>query len=99
MADNDTVEVPFGDNPRDTAILLLAAARDLGEDTSLVETTGARSFRLPKRIHDAYEKANAEAAKAEPEPVKQPEDPQPPAKKATAKRAAKKSTAKPAPQE
>ena len=51
MADDELVEVPFGEKPSETAVLLLAAAEelDLGAD-EVRTTTGA--FIVPKKIAD-----------------------------------------------
>jgi hypothetical protein len=47
---SDRVEVPF-DNPKDQAILLLAAAEDLGLDADVVRTTEG-GFSVPQEVHD-----------------------------------------------
>jgi len=58
--DDEMVEVPFGDDVADTAVLLLAAAEELDLDQSEVRTvTGA--FLVPRNI--------AEKAGVQPEPV------------------------------
>lgn len=48
---SDEVEVQFGDNPADTAVLLLAAAEDLGLDPSVVGTREG-AFVVPSEVHD-----------------------------------------------
>jgi hypothetical protein len=50
-ADDEQVEVDFGDNPSDTATLLLAAAEELHGDQSIVGT-GANVFLVPKSVAD-----------------------------------------------
>lgn len=75
------VEIPFGENNRDTAVLLLAAADDLGLDRSVVRTKNG-AFVVPEEVN--------EQAFGKPEPAKKA-----PAKKAaTKKTAAKKAPAK-----
>lgn len=51
MSKSDPVEVPFGDKPSDTATLLLAAAKELNLESSVVETRG-RSFVVPSEVND-----------------------------------------------
>src|SRR3954471_9000292 len=46
---SNVVEVPFGDNPSETATLLLAAAEELGRDASEVRTS-AGVFLVPEEI-------------------------------------------------
>lgn len=93
---SDLVEIPFGDNARDTAVLLLAAAEDLDLDRSVVATkTGA--FVVPKKVAkkakvkgeevDEAEVVDTNAAPAE-EPAPEPEAKKAPAKKTTAKKTA-----------
>jgi hypothetical protein len=48
---SETVDVAFGDNPSDQAVLLLAAAEDLGLDPDVVKTTEG-GFAVPKEVHD-----------------------------------------------
>jgi len=48
---SENVEVPFDDDTKDTAVLLLAAAEDLGLDPSTVRT-GEGVFIVPKEVHD-----------------------------------------------
>jgi hypothetical protein len=48
---SDEVEVPFGDNPSDTATLLLAAADKLELDPGVVRT-GSNVFMVPKDVAD-----------------------------------------------
>lgn len=74
---SEPVEVPFEDNPTDQAVLLLAAAQELGLEQSVVQT-GSRVFIVPEEVRDKAfstepEKKNAPAKKA-------------PAKKAAAKK-------------
>lgn len=76
---SDSVEVEFGDDPGEQAVLLLAAAEELGLEQSVVRT-GSRVFVVPEEVRD-------KAFSTEPEEKKAP------AKKAPAKKAAaKKST-------
>lgn len=51
MDDDDMVEIAFDDNPHDQAVLLLAAADDLGLDPSVVRT-GSGTFVVPKEVAD-----------------------------------------------
>lgn len=82
-----TVEIPFGDNMRDQAVLLLAAAEKVEGDQSVVRTTDS-SFVVP-------EKVAKEAGLSEDSPEPKPAAKKAPAKKAAAKKtAAKKTTAK-----
>jgi hypothetical protein len=55
----DQVEVPFGDNPSETATLLLAAAEELGVGQEVVKTQEG-SFLVPSEVND---KAFAKPAK------------------------------------
>ncbi len=50
-AEDEQVEVEFGENPGETATLLLAAAEELHGDQSLVGT-GTGVFRVPKSVAD-----------------------------------------------
>jgi len=52
---DEEVEVPFGDNPTETAVLLLAAAEESGVDQSVVRT-GTGVFYAPKSIADKAKK-------------------------------------------
>ena len=90
MAENDEVEVGWGDNPSDTAILLLAAARDVGVDVDVVKTTGRRSFMVPTKVHDAYVKGVQSSAAPEPEEPEEKPTPGKPAAKGAAKKSASK---------
>jgi len=47
---SDLVEVPFGDNPSETATLLLAAAEELGVGQSVVGTVEG-GFLVPDEVH------------------------------------------------
>ena len=63
---SDTVTVPYGKDARETAVLLLAAAEELGLDTGVVKTAEG-AFVVPPEVHDkafSSEKANAPAKKA-----------------------------------
>jgi hypothetical protein len=53
MADDEQVVVPFGDNPGETATLLLAAAEELDQDQGVVRTVEG-AFQVPA---DVAEKA------------------------------------------
>lgn len=77
------IEVPFGDNNKDNAILLLAAADDLGLDQSVVRTK-LGAFVVPEEV---AEKAFGKAKVAEATEEKAP------AKKTTAKKTTAKKTA------
>lgn len=94
---SDLVEVPFGDNAKETAVLLLAAAEELDLDRSVVATkTGA--FVVPKKVAkkakvkgDEVEEAevvdtNAKATEEAPAP--EAEAKEAPAKKTAAKKTA-----------
>lgn len=70
---SESVEVPFGDNPSETATLLLAAAEELGIDQSVVQTNSEGAFVVPEKVRD---KAFSTEKKA-------------PAKKAAAKKSTK----------
>lgn len=51
---SDQVEVAFGDNPQETATLLLAAAEDAGLDPAVaVRTSGDATFVVPAEVADA----------------------------------------------
>jgi len=72
---SDQTEVPFGDNPAETATLLLAAAEELDLDQSVVQT-GEGVFLVPEEVNEqAFGKRDAKKATA---------------KKATAKKSTKK---------
>lgn len=87
---SDLVEIEY-DNPNEQAVLLLAAADDLGITQLVVETT-TKGFRVPQEVYDkAFGKSKA-AAKAE----TKPEAKKAPAK-TEAKKTSKKTTAKKAP--
>lgn len=82
---NDEVQINH-----DNAVLLLAAAEELGLDAAVVETTSEGTFRVPQDVVDkAGLGKKAKAEKAEPEKKA-------PAKRAAAKKAApaKKAAAK-----
>lgn len=49
MSQSNEVEVPFGENPSDTAVLLLEAAEKKGLDASVVRT-GSRVFYAPEEV-------------------------------------------------
>lgn len=56
MSDTEYVDVPYGDDPQETATLLLAAAEKVkGVDQSVVQVntdTTPASFRVPKEVAD-----------------------------------------------
>lgn len=54
-AEDEQVEVQFGDDPSETATLLLAAAEELHGDQSLVRT-GTGVFIVPKSVADKAKK-------------------------------------------
>lgn len=90
---HDLVEVPFGDNPQETAQGLLAAAERLeGFQQSDVLSSSFGVFRVPQEVAD---EAEAYANHGESRPTKKAAAKKAPAKKAAAKKApAKKAAAK-----
>lgn len=44
------VEVPYGDKPEETAVLLLAAAEELDLDPWVVRTVGGDVFMVPESV-------------------------------------------------
>lgn len=64
----DMVEVPFGDDAQETAVLLLASAEELHEDQTIVRT-GEGVFYVPADVaeHAGYA-IEDEEPEAEPEP-------------------------------
>lgn len=48
---SDEVDVPFDDKTSDNAVLLLAAAEDLGLDPAVVRTYEG-GFTVPKEVHE-----------------------------------------------
>lgn len=48
---SELVEIPFGDNPGDTAVLLLAAAVGLGLEPHVVATTSEATFVVPAEVN------------------------------------------------
>lgn len=79
------VTIPFGDDPRETALLLLGAAEALGLPQEIVRTDGEGGFLAPREVADdagvEYQSKGGE----------QPPEEPPPAKKAAAKTAKKSS--------
>lgn len=73
------VEVAYGDNPSNTAVLLLAAVEELGLDPGVVRSTTRGVFMVPEEV---------EAKAFGKEPAKKA-----PAKKAAAKKTAAKKVA------
>lgn len=61
---SEQVDVPFDDKPSDQAVLLLAAAEDLGLDPSVVRTTEG-GFSAPKEVHDKAYPPKKTAKKSE----------------------------------
>lgn len=65
----DTVQMPFDAHTKDNAVLLLAAAEELGLDPGVVKTAEGM-FIVPKEVHDkafpprTAKKADAPAKKA-----------------------------------
>ena len=45
------IEVPLGNNATDTAVLLLAAAQELGLPPAVITTTSG-AFQVPQEVHD-----------------------------------------------
>lgn len=85
-----SVEVPFGEKPGDTATLLLAAAQELGLNSSLVQTRPTKHlFVVPEEVYERAfgSREDEREDKTEQEPKKAP------AKKPAAKKAAAKKTA------
>lgn len=79
MSNDDTeVEVPFGDNAGETAVLLLAAAEESDLDPSVVRT-GTGVFFVPKSLADKAGVATSDDDS---------DDSKPAAKKTAAKKAA-----------
>jgi hypothetical protein len=83
------VKIPFGDDPRETALFLLAAAEDADLDRRIVRTDGEGHFLAPREIAEAagldYESDDDEDdSESEEQPKK--------AAKKTAKKTAKKSS-------
>jgi hypothetical protein len=59
---DEQIEVPFGDDPSQTATLLLAAAEELGLDQSVVGTQEG-AFLVPPEVNDkAFKKPAKKAA-------------------------------------
>ncbi len=89
---SETVEVPFGDNASDTAVLLLAAADDLDLPSEVVRTSGDAVFLVPAEV---AKKAKVDTKDTGPETAEPDEEPKPrKPRKTIAKRTAKKSAAK-----
>lgn len=60
---SNSVEVPFGDKPGDTATLLLAAAEELDLGASVVTVSG-KTFVVPAEVNDkAFGSDSKQAAK------------------------------------
>jgi hypothetical protein len=60
----DEVSVPFGDKNMENAVLLLAAAEELGLGPAAVKTSEG-AFIVPKEVHDrAFGERKAPAKKA-----------------------------------
>jgi hypothetical protein len=74
------IEIPFGDNNTDNAVLLLAAAEELKQDASVVRTSDS-AFIVPE---DIAKKAGLKGEKVEEDSAS--EEPKPAAKKASAKK-------------
>jgi hypothetical protein len=71
--------VPFGNDASETAILLLAAADDLGQDAHVVRTTSERFFLVPEDVARGaglYEEPESEDQDPS-EPDEEPEGEQP----------------------
>lgn len=49
---SEKVEVPFGENPQETATLLLAAAVELELPQDVVATTSEATFVVPAEVYD-----------------------------------------------
>lgn len=61
---SELVEVESGDNAGDTAVLLLAAAEELGLDANVVQTQSGGVFLVPKEVADKVKSGNKAAKKA-----------------------------------
>lgn len=66
------VTVPFGDDPRETSILLLGAAEDLELGRRVVRTDGAGNFLAPREVADkaGVEYESDDDEESEPAPAK-----------------------------
>lgn len=49
---SEEVEVEYGESAADTAVLLLAAAEELGLEPYVVRTTSDRVFLVPQEVKD-----------------------------------------------
>ena len=97
MSDTE-VRIPFGDNPSETATLLLAAAEEVREDQSVVRTAEG-AFVAPRDVADRagvdYDRPDDEPESDNKPTSEQPTesddqpDEEPPKKKAPSKKAAK----------
>jgi hypothetical protein len=85
---SEHVEVPFEGQAKDRAILLLAAAEDLGKDPQAIQTRTGSFYVDP----EVAEKAGLSTRKSDAEDDSEKPSEEKPAPK---KRAAKKSTSKP----
>lgn len=87
---SEKVKIPFGGEASDRAVLLLAAAEELGQDAAVVQATDG-AFLVPSEVADKsgidYENGSESSEKPDP-PAKKTA-----AKKATAKKAATKRAA------
>ena len=85
------VEIAFGENPAETAVLLLAAAEETGAGPAAVRTTSFRSFMVPEEVaKKAGLSSEGEASTAS----ESTDTEEKPAKKKPAKRSGKKSAKK-----
>jgi hypothetical protein len=82
---DEQVEVPFGDDAGDTAVLLLAAAEDLGLDPGVVKTNSDGSFVVPKEVADKADGGGKKKAAKKTAAKKTAAKKATPAKKAEAK--------------
>ena len=88
------IEVPFGDNAQDTAILLLAGAAALNMESSAVKT-GSGVFIVPKEVAqeaglEPRDEGEQEQEKQEQPEPQEPEQPEQPKRRPATKKAAKK---------
>lgn len=61
---SESIEVPFGKDTKDNAVLLLAAAEELGLDPGVVRVTDG-AFSVPQEVHDkAFGKKKSTRSKA-----------------------------------
>lgn len=82
----DMVKVPFGDDPRETALLLLGAAEASEYGQEIVRTDGDGNFLAPREVVE-----DSDVDYEDDDDESEPSEEKAPAKKAAAKKTAKKS--------